>query len=436
MTTVAEVERPELVRAIGRWSLAALVLNGSLGSAVFGYPSVLAGLLGPVSPWAYVAGAAINLVIVACFAEVASRFTEAGGAYLYARTAFGRFVGIQTAWLSWLVRLSAAAANANLFTQYLAEFFPAANRGRVRVALLSVFLGVLAAVNYRGVRSAARLSNFFTGAKLVPLLVFIGAGAAWLALHPGAATWPPPQAVSTASWLQALLLMTFAYGGFDGALMPMGEAKTPRRDAPFAVLTGLAVLTVLYTSVQLVTLAVLPDAAGSERPLAAAARVFLGTGGAVLMTLGAMLSVYGYLSANILNSPRLTFALAQKGDFPPLFGRVHERFHTPHVSIIVFTAAIWLLAVIGDFRWNATLSAVARLFTYGLTCAALIVLRRRDPGGAALRLPFGNAVAVLGILITLALVTRMGRMELYFVLGSALVAAATWARARARPTPA
>src|SRR5262249_25402100 len=161
--------QPELVRAIGRWSLAALVINCIIGSGIFGLPSVIAGQLGRWAPLGYL-GAAVGMgVIMGCFAEVASRFTEAGGPYLYAREAFGAFVGIETGWLTWLPRLAASAAAANLFVDYLGELAPAVTRGAPRAALLTVIIGALLAVNVRGVRFGARASNFFTLAKLIPL---------------------------------------------------------------------------------------------------------------------------------------------------------------------------------------------------------------------------------------------------------------------------
>jgi amino acid transporter len=420
------------VRAIGRWSLTALVVNSILGSAVFGLPSVMAGLLGRLSLWAYVIAALVTLLTVACYAEVASRFTEAGAAYLYTRHAFGSFLGIQVAWVSWLVRISAAAANANIFTQYLAELFPASNSGAVRIAILTALLGMLAAVNYRGVRSGTQLSNVFTAAKLVPLLIFVIAGAAYLALHHEGLVRSAPVSATGADWLQAVLLLAFAYGGFDGALMPMAEARNPRRDAPFALFTALALLTALYIAVQMIVQAVLPEPTASTRPLAAAARVFLGNGGAVLMTVGAMLSVYGYLSAQTLNTPRLTYALAEHREFPPAFAAVHERFRTPYISIIAFATAVWMLAVVGDFRWNATLSAISRLFSYGAVCAALPVLRRKAAPPAAFQLPAGDLIASLAVLFSILLLTRMGKLELYFMLATALLALGTWWWARGR----
>src|SRR5205809_3115885 len=163
--------QPALARAIGRWSLVALVLNSIIGSGVFGLPSVVAGLLGAASPWAVLlAGAAVG-IIIACFAQVASQFTQAGGPYLYARVAFGRMMGIQVGWMLWLAQLAAPAANANLFVIYLGEFWPNANRPLPRFLILTALVGILAFVNYRGVRAGAQVSNVFTVAKLVPLAI-------------------------------------------------------------------------------------------------------------------------------------------------------------------------------------------------------------------------------------------------------------------------
>src|SRR5439155_1651535 len=146
------------------------------GSGVFGLPSLVAGLVGGAAPLAYLAAAAGMGVIMACFAEVASRFREAGGPYLYARVAFGRFAGIEIAWLTWLARLTAAAGNANLFVIYLSEFWPRASNLAPRLAVLTLLVGFLAAVNYRGVRAGAHLSDFFTVAKLLPLAAFVVTG--------------------------------------------------------------------------------------------------------------------------------------------------------------------------------------------------------------------------------------------------------------------
>lgn len=411
-----------LVRAIGRWSLAALVINSIIGSGVFGLPSVLAGLLGSASPYAVLLGALGIGIIMACFAEVASQFRDPGGPYVYARESFGRFAGLEVGWLSWLVRMTATAANANLFVNYFAEFWPAASSPVPRIALLTAIVGFLAYVNYRGVRSGTTTSNFFTAAKLIPLLIFICLGLVFLAGSSSPQTTEP----ASVDWLKSVLLLVFAYGGFEAALMPTGEVKNPRRDTPFALFTALITVTVVYVLVQVVVVGTLADPNSTNRPLAAAAHVFIGSGGAALITMGALISVFGYISAAMLNVPRLTFAFAERKDFPKIFGHIHPKFRTPHVSIAAFALFVWALAVIGSFEWNASISAAARLLTYGTVCAAVLKLRKEKPDADAFRLPLGRIVAILGIFVSLFPVSAMGMTELIVILLTTAIALSHW----------
>ena len=218
------------------------------------------------------------------------------------------------------------------------------------------------------------------------------------------------------TWLEAILLLVFAYGGFESALLPLGEAKNPRRDAPVALFTALGLCALLYTLAQIVVIAALADPSASDRPLAAAAQVFLGPFGAGLMAAGALVSVYGYLAAAMLNVPRLTYAMAAEGDLPPKLGAVHPRYLTPHVSVMLFAAAVWAFAASGSFLQNLSLSAVSRLLTYGAVCVALVVFRRREQSGdveaAWFRIPAGAVVAALGLVFSAVLALRMSRSEL------------------------
>jgi basic amino acid/polyamine antiporter, APA family len=428
-TPATSVNGQQLVRAIGRWSLVALVVNSIIGSGVFGLPSTVAALIGRSSPFAVVAAGVGMAVIIGCFAEVASRFQQAGGPYLYARVAFGRFMGIQTAWMLWLGQVAAPAANANLFVIYLGEFWPHAKDPLPRVLILTLLVGVLTFINVRGVRAGAQVSNLFTTAKLVPLFGVIVLGLLVLQAHHWVIATPPSAPAGTSQWLKAVLLLVFAYGGFETALAPMSEAKDPRRDAPFALFTALLACTVIYALIQWVVVGVLPNAANSQRPLADVARVALGPVGAALVAVGALISFYGYLSAKILAMPRVPFALAEQGDFPKAFATVHRRFQTPYVSILAFATLVWVFSLIGEFKWNVTLSAVARLLYYGVGCAALPVLRRRDlqDAKAMFRLPAGNFFAALGILICVVLVTRVDFGQSLILIATVLLGSLNWA---------
>ncbi|HSS97608.1 MAG TPA: APC family permease [Terriglobales bacterium] len=417
--------QPSLVRAIGRWSLAALMVNSIIGSGVFGLPSSIAGLVGSASPWAVLlAGLAVG-VIMACYAEVASQFSEAGGPYLYARAAFGRFFGIETGWLLWLARLTAPAANANLFVVYLGEFWPHAKDPVPRLAILTALIGVLVVVNLIGVRAGTQVSNIFTVGKLVPLFAVAIGGIFFFATGHGITPIPAP-AAPAGTWLKAILLLVFAYGGFESALTPAAEVKNPRKDAAFALLSALALCTLLYTAIQWTVVRALADPAHASRPLADVARYLFGPAGAAIVSIGALISIYGYLSANLLAVPRITFALAEGGDFPRFFAAIHSRFRTPYISILIFGFLTWELALLANFEWNVTLSAVARLFYYGLVCAALPVLRRKQPDAAEFRLPGGVIFAVLGVMVCLVLGTRVDHVGSYILGGVVFVGFVNW----------
>jgi basic amino acid/polyamine antiporter, APA family len=415
----------DLVRAIGRWSLVALTVNSILGSGIFGLPGQVANLIGRLSPWAVLLAGAAMAVIVACYAEVASQFTQTGGTYIYCRAAFGRLTGLQVAWMNLLTRLTACAANANLLVIYLAEFWPQATRPVARFAILTALLAILLVVNYRGVRSGTLISNLFVVAKLLPLAVICLIGGYYLVTH-GVASQPSPNA-TVGTWRNVILLLFFAYGGYEAAMNPMGEARNPKRDAPFALFVALAIITVIYTLIQWAVVGVLPAHAYSDRPLAEVARVVLGQGGAAVVAAGALLSVYGYLSANFLTAPRSTFALAEQGDFPRWFAAVHPGFKTPYFSIVVFALICWVLALFGSFTWNVTLSAVARLFYYGAVCAALPVLRRKQPDAAWFRLPAGTVFAIVGVLICLVLFTGVDFSKTLILLATVAIALINWA---------
>ena len=410
-----------LVATLGRWDLTTLVVNTVIGGGIFGLPMLVAGLVGTSSLLPYIAAAAGIGIIVFCFAEVSAQFRSAGGPYLYAREAFGPFVGLQVGWVTWLMRISAMGANANLFVMYLGTFWTPAQTGVVRWTIITALFAIPTIINVRGVKQGASTSNLLVAAKLVPLLVFVGVGLFFL--RPGNFTsWSSGHG----HWLRPVLLLIFAFGGFDNAVLPASEMRDPSKDTPFALLAGMAVVTVVYLLIQLVFQGTVPAGTATAQPLATAAEHFLGKPGAWLMAVGAMVSVWGWFAATMLGTPRLTFALGEHGDFPRIFAAVHPRFRTPYVSILLYAGLGWVLALSGSFEWNASLSAVARLLTYGTTCAALPVFRQRNPSATVFRAPAGYLMPGLGAAFCVILLTQMGRLEFVVLAATVLLAAATW----------
>jgi len=432
-------ERPSstaLIRTIGRWSLTALVINSIIGSGIFGLPSVVSGRVGQMAPVAYLVAGAGMAVIAGCLAEVASQFRETGGPYLYARETLGRFWGIQIAWMTWLSRIAAGSGTANLFTTYLGQVFPRATEPAYRFAILSALVGLLAVVNYVGVKSGASASDFFTTLKLLLLAAFIGVGLWWVAVHGGVTPVPLAHVVEPRDWLEATLVLVYAYGGFEAVLLASGEMRDPRHDVPIALMIGIATVAVIYMLVQIVVSGTLPNPGATQRPLADSAAAMLGPGAAAAIAIGALFSIYGYLSANMLHTPRLTFALAERGDIPAIFARIHPQFRTPYVSIALYAVFLLAFTLMGNFRWNITLSAIVRLFTYGSIAIALLLLRRRNPGADAFRLPGGPVLAVVAILFCLVLLVRAPLSNTTVVVATAAAAALNWALVRKRTAAA
>jgi amino acid transporter len=394
-------EKPALLRAMRRWDLVALVLNFIVGAGIFGLPSRVQALAGDYSLLAYVACACCVFLIILCFAEVSSRFSETGGLYLYARVTFGPLVGFQIGWLSWLARLTGFAALCNLFADYLVVFVPAAGAGPARMSAVVLVVVALTVVNLRGVRESSTFNNVFTLGKLLPLLLLVAGGL--FVVDPAAYSLSEPPTYRGFS--AAVLLLVFAFTGFENAVIPTGEARDPRRDLPFALLVGTGSTAILYIAVQAVSIGTIPDLAGSSRPLAdAGVRVF-GPGGATLMAAGALVSILGTLNGVLLAGSRLLFAMAEQRQIPATFLSIHERFRTPQVAILVTSIAAVLLTVTGTFLAAARLSTVIRLATYAITCAAVPVLRRREEAPAPFTIPGGNVVTVASLLLILWLFT-------------------------------
>lgn len=420
-----------LVRSIGRWTMTALVINCIIASGIFGLPGELTRLLGQASPFAMLFAALGMAVIMACVAEVASQFSEPGGAYLYIRTAFGRFLGMQTGWFSLLSVISGIGAISSLFVDYLGAFLPGPGNNWIRGLLLVIVIAIPATVNYLGVRGGAALSNIMTIAKLSPLAVLILSGVPRLtqqSLIPQPSDIPLP---GLSNWVSALVLLLYAYGGWEDALIATGEVKKPRRTIPFSLATGLIACTAVYMLLQLITVATIGTKV-TDRPLAETASVLLGRGGATFVTIAVLISTYGWISAAMLYGPRLAYSLAAQGDFPQVFAKLHSRFHTPTVAILVFALSGWVLASTGTFLWLVFLSSGTFMVQYAGMCASLIRLRILRPNADAMRIPFGPVLSVLGVAIALALMSGLQRRELLFMGGTVLIATANWLWAKYR----
>ncbi|HSS21442.1 MAG TPA: amino acid permease [Pyrinomonadaceae bacterium] len=391
-----------LIRGIRRWDLVAVTINGIIGAGIFGLPSKVFALIGSYSLIAFLACAGVVTLFILCFAEVGSRFEETGGPYLYAREAFGHTVAFEIGWLIWLARLTAFAANCNLLVAYLSYFLPPATHPAWRALIITTVVLALATLNVVGIRQAAIVSNVFTVGKLLPLIIFIAVGLFFLNPHAFALGARP----TTGAFSQSVLFLIYGFTGFEMAAIPAGEVKNPRKHLPHALLIAIGVVALIYVLVQVVCVGTFPGLAQSQKPLADAGAHFMGSAGGALISAGAIVSIVGNLNILILSGSRIPFAIGERGQLPGFLAKVHPRFATPYISIFLTAAVMLVLTLKSSFGQALAISAVARLVTYGATCLALPIFRRRSGiPQANFKIPLGTLIAVLALILAAWLLT-------------------------------
>lgn len=431
---------PGLLRVVGRWDMVALVINGIVGAGIFGLPQKVHALLGAWGLLAIVACAVLMGFIVACFAEVSSRYTQTGGPYVYAADAFGPFTAFVVGWLLWLARVTGLCAITGVLAEYLSFLVPPVGSGLPRGLLVTGVIGALAWLHVRGTRGATRFGSAITIAKLAPLLLFVIVGLP----HVDVARLDFSVQPQTADFSAAVLLLGFAFVGWETALVAAGEMRDPRRDAPFSLGVGLAGVAALYVAIQAVCIGTLPALADSQRPLADSALTFLGPAGATLIVVGAVISMLGTINGGVLAISRIPFAMAEARQLPAALASVHPVYRTPVLAILASCAVVLLLTLTRGHIYLLTISTISRLFVFALTIIALPMFRRRtDMPPALFALPGGLVIPGVALALIAWLLLNTSWKETRDVLIATLVGALLYLIGRAvqrgrqdRPAPA
>lgn len=420
-----------LKREIGLIGAAFIALNGIVGAGIFAAPADLVAGAGAFSPYLFLIFGALMISVALVFGELASYADATGGPVVYARQAFGPFAGFQAGWLYYLARLAAFAANTNAFLTYLAVFMPGVDQGVLRAAFIVVLVIAVVSLNIAGVKGAVRTLNVITVLKIAPLVVLVVWG---LAANIDAIPAPVAPSIENAGAVSLLLL--YAFVGFEIATLTAGETRDAKRALPRALVGTIIGMAVLYFLIQLAYVAIMRGEAPEGAPLAAAAAVLAGPWAAGAIAVAALVSIGGNLFAQMLTTPRITYALAQDGSLPSWFGAVNARHATPANSIVALGVIAGVMAVSGAFVWLAVMSALARLVVY-LMCAAALPKLRRATGGRGWGLVGVVAPLMAGALcVWAAAQAKPGAWAFligFAVLGAVIYAVTRWRKRSAQP---
>lgn len=424
-----------LKRSLSLFDVVSLGVNGVVGQGIFFVPALAVAKSGPLAILALALGAVVCLLISLCFAEVGSRYQGTGGAYLYAKNAYGDFVGFEVGWMTCLVAMTAWAALANgLVTKALAPLLSAqwgVDMSASAVTLMPILImGALSLVNLLGAKWGASLSTLLSVLKLTPIFLIILIGLP----QSSPEHFIPFAPYGYSSLGEATLMLLYAYVGFETLVVPAGEMDNPQRSVPVALITVMSVIALIYISVFAVAIGVLTDLSASPSPIADAASALLGPVGGVIIAYGIFCSVLGTNAAAAMVSPRRLFAFAEGGHLPSWFAYIHPKTGAPTVSIIALFVGASLLSLTGSFEDLAVMSVVARFCQYIPTCLATITLRAQGP--APFTLPGGRLIPALTVLACVALLANSDPYKLLFGVGAlgvgALVYGATRYRVRGR----
>ncbi len=424
---------PGLIRAVGTIGLAASIFNCTVGGGIFRLPAGAAAAAGSAAPFVYLICGAVMACVVLCFAEAGSRVPLTGGPYAYVEAVFGPYVGFLVGMLLWLLGTTAVAGVSSAYADGVSTLL---NAPSIRVPTLIATFSLLCWINVRGVEQGTRVVTLVSIAKLLPLLAFVCIGAffivpANLAVH----EMPAPTTMA-----RAAIILTFAFFGVESALVTSGEVKDPVRTVPRALAIAMTGVTLLYLSVHLVAQGVLgPDLATVKTaPLAFAAERFLGTPGRLLLLVGATISMFGYVSGMTLAVPRALWKFAQDGLLPPVIGRVHPTFRTPHIAIVVQTLIVGVLAVFNSFEQLAVIANVSALLLYAGCAIATMMLRHRNirqEGALPFTVPGGHLIPVITVALIAWLLTSITRGEWSVLLIALVVTTIIYVIARRTLTP-
>lgn len=388
-----------LKRDLSFFDLMNIVIGAAIGSDIFVVPGLIAGLIGPFSITIWILGGVMAMILATVFAYCSYYVPNVGGSFAFVSEAFNEFWGFLAGWSMSIAEIIALPVFAIVFTNYLQWFIPFQLSYTQQAIIRIIFVIALTAVNIGGVKAAGRLNDVLTMAKLTPLLLIIVLGLGSLVFKSNPLqNYSPFAPYGYNAFGPVLVLIFWAYAGFELGSLPASEVVDPKRTIPKAMITGMAIVTAFYVLVSVAVFGVVdsPTLAKSSIPLVVVSIALIGVVGAVITGLGALASVSGTDETEVLGTARLLYAMSIDGLLPKVFSRVHPKFQTPYAGVVIEGGIALVLSLFTGISQLISFAVFNLGVCYLLVCLALTRLKKSGEHG----LHGQSILPWLGILIS------------------------------------
>ena len=409
-----------LKKALTYFDLTSIVIGSIVGADIYIASALTAGLLGPAAIIVWIIAGIFATIIALVFAYCSYYVPRVGGPFAFVSEAFDDFYGFLTGWSIWIAELLSLPVFAIAFTRYLQYFIVLDFYQQLIVKGLFIF--TLTFINIRGVKAAGKINDILTIIKLAPLIIIVIVGFGFFIFHPEILTsnYIPFAPRGFENFGAALVLIFWAYVGFEMGTLPASEVKNPRKTIPKAIITGMITVTLFYLLTNFIVYGTVnwKDLVNSSTPLVLTGGILLGSIGAIIMAIGALVSVSGSDESGTLGTARLSYAMSIDGLFPKIFSKVHKKYQTPYMALIIQGVIAFSLSIYSGLSQLISFSVFNLAFAFLLTCLALIVLRRNTTK----KLYGQHILPWIGIIICIYLIISTAFFNIFnIILGIAII---------------
>ena len=410
---------------LGLFSIVLLGINAIVGTGIFLLPNQAYAEVGVTSIAVIVFDAFLVISIALCFAEMGGLYKNNGGPYLYAKDAFGDFVGFEVGIMKWAISIIAWAAMAMGFPTALGAVWEPAQNPVVQKIIAITILVLLGIMNIMGVKISKIMNNIVTTGKLIPLILFVTVGIFFIKgenfVNPVSET---GEVVLKGTFGSAALLIFYAFTGFESIGVAAGDMDNAKKNVPLAICIVLILVAIIYILIQVNSIGILgASLATTSTPVATAAEKFLGKWAGAMVTAGTLISIGGINIASSFLTPRAGVAMSDEHQLPSFISKRNSK-DVPYVAVIISVVLTALVTLTGSFTTLAAISVVSRFAQYIPTCLAVPVMRKKAPNmERGFVLPLGPVIPIIATVVSLWLLSQSDLKKIIFGLGGLVIGA-------------